>query len=461
MDKKDLLPFHLFHHQDKHFVINIENMCASAVDDPTAEALEMIAAGSKTLSLDRKESLKKLGIISVDWRKNQRPAKKGPYPIINLCLFLTQSCNLNCVYCYGDGGGYGTGGTLEEKTAFQAVDWLIEQSGKMKRIHIGFFGGEPFLKFPLMKAIIEYANQRVQEVNKEIDYNCTTNATLLDDEQIAFIKDNNISVLISIDGPREVHDAQRPFANGKGSYDFIVPRIKKMLSILPDTPGHAVIVGNTDPQMVKDALKEIGFRKISVIPASQSLFSEDPDNRQGKRDISNLLNVLEQEAETWIRLTQSRDIQALEKLKDRSNLYFGLVALFQHNKIYHACNAGLGMFAVSVTGDVYLCQRFVGMDKYKIGTVFDHDLNREKYQKSPISNPLCSACLARYYCAGGCRHDNVGSGGSITTPSEEMCRLRRRELELAASILCRLDPADQDFLLGSKILTPKPCPLDF
>jgi uncharacterized protein len=351
---------------------------------------------------------------------------------------------------------------MEEKAAFQAVDWLIEQSGKMKKIHLGFFGGEPFLKFPLMKAVVEYAEKRVKEVEKEIDFHCTTNATLLDDEQIAFIKEHSILVLISIDGPREVHDAQRPFANGKGSYDSIVPKIKKLLAVLPDTPGHAVMVGNTDPQLVKDALQEIGFKNFTIIPASQSLFSGEMDNKKSKRDTSSLIHALEQEAETWIRLTQSRDSQALEKLKGKSELFYGLIALFHNSKRYHACSAGLGMVGVSVAGDVYLCHRFVGMDNYKIGSVFEHNLNREKYQESPVtSNAKCMDCFAKYYCAGGCKHDNVGSGGSITTPSEELCQLRCRELELAASIISRLNPGDQAFLLENHILPSKPCPLDF
>lgn len=457
------MPFHLLYHQNKPYVINIERMCAKAIDGLTAEALELLSAQAEALlPADTEQKLKELGIISEDWEKKQRPVRTEPYPIINMCLFLTQSCNLNCVYCYGDGGEYGTGGSLEEKTAYQAVDWLIEKSGNMKKIHLGFFGGEPFLKFSLMKAIVKYTTKRVNEVDKEVEFHCTTNATLLDDEQIAFIQDHNISILISIDGSREIHNAQRPFTNGQGSYDVIVPKIKNLLAVLPDTPAHAVIVGNTDPQVVKDAIKEIGFRKISVITSSQCLFTGDADHQKAERDTSGLLAILEQEAETWMSLIRNRDVRALVELKNKSFLYFGLIALFHNKKMYYACSAGLGMVAVSVTGDVYLCQRFVGMTDYKIGSVFESALNRAQYQISPArSNPLCTACVARYYCAGGCKHDNVGARGSFSTPSEEICHLRRRELELAATIIGRLDSNDQAFLFGGDILPPKPCPLDF
>lgn len=455
-------PHHLFHHEGCYYVINIEGMFAGIIDETAAGVLEMISADS-TAPLDPliEEELKKLGLRG-QASGAKREAKKEPTSVINMCLFLTQSCNLKCVYCYGDGGTYGTGGNMEEKTALQAVDWLIEQSGKMKKIHIGFFGGEPFLMFPLMKAVVEYAKKRAQELEKEVDFHATTNATLLDDEKISFIKEQPVSVMVSFDGPKEVQDAQRPYANGKGSYDSILPKIKKLLAAVPETPGHAVIIGNTDPSLVKEALQEIGFAEIIVMPASRSLFSGDPDKIGSARNTHNLLQELEQEAKTWIRLTQSRDVKALKSLMVSSELYPGMISLFHNSKRYHACGAGLGLVAVSALGDIYLCHRFVGMDEYRLGSVFGKDLTREEYQKSPTTgSTVCSNCFARYYCAGGCKHDNVGSCGSIAAPAKDMCRLRCRELELAAYIICSLKHEDKAFLIEQEVFPPKPCPFDF
>jgi len=136
--------------------------------------------------------------------------------------------------------------------------------------------------------------------------------------------------------------------------------------------------------------------------------------------------------------------------------------LLHNSKRYHACGAGQELVGVSSAGDVYLCHRFVGRDEYKLGSVFTKDLKREEYQKSPTTgNEVCAACFAKFYCAGGCKHDNATSCGSIATPSEDMCQLRCRELELAATILCRIDPEDRAFLFAHQIFTPKPCPLDF
>lgn len=145
MNKGNIVPFHLFHYHGSRYVIDIEGMQASAVDEPTAKVLEMLVAEPEmVLTTGMKEDLNKLGLISEAGDKSKKTVKTESFPIVYIALFLTQSCNLRCIYCYGDGGEYKTGGSMDEKTAFRAVDWLIEQSGKMKQINISFSGGNLF-----------------------------------------------------------------------------------------------------------------------------------------------------------------------------------------------------------------------------------------------------------------------------------------------------------------------------
>jgi uncharacterized protein len=431
---------HVFQHQGGWFAIDVQSMSASAIDAEAAARLPR-RAGTPPKAQE---------------------TENEPVPVANLSLFLTQSCNLNCVYCYGNKGRYGSGGRLSQKTAFQAVDWLIEQSAGMKTLHIGFFGGEPFLNFPMMKKVVNYARQRAQAVGKTMEFNATTNATLLGDEQIAFIKEHGLEVMVSFDGTKDLQDAQRPYANGRGSFDSTLPKIRKLLAAVPETPGHAVLMGNTEPQRVKEALQDIGFAHISVATVSRSLIAREPGTASPLRRVQQHIMALEQEAQTWLDLVDRRDAEGLRRLKDQSGLYAGLTALLHNSKRMHACGAGIGMAAVACSGDIYLCHRFVGRDEYKLGSVFEKELKRQDYQRSPTTHsPVCAVCFARYYCAGGCKHDNAADCGSATTPSEDICRLRRRELELAAVIVASLDPQARAFLTEQQIFSPKPCPLDF
>ena len=464
MDKNmRLKPFHLCNNQGHGYMINIEDMQAHPIDKNIFTLLQQVKDNGDSFSISQnKEQLQALGLISQKQKKTAKKESREPVPIVNAAFFLTQSCNLRCVYCYGEGGEYGHKGNMEEKTAFQAVDWLIDQSGKAKKIHIGFFGGEPFLNFPLMQKIVDYARKRTHEVGKKVDFHATTNGTLLDEKQINFIQDQDISVMISFDGPEEIQDAQRAFAGGKGSYNFIVPKIKNLLAVRPQTRGHAVLMEGTDPQKVKEALKEIGFAESSITPASDCMLTCEAKNPKSGRNLHNAFEFLEQEADRWLTGIKARDSRALKQLKNSSELYVGLLCFSHNSKRYFPCGAGLGLTGISSVGDVYLCHRFVGMDEYKLGNIFDKHIDRDAYLKSPISFVQeCSICPARYYCAGSCRYDNAASTGSVFKPSEEMCRLRRLEFELSAYLSSRLDEADLAFLQEEDIVPPKPCPFDF
>jgi len=464
LDKNTRLkPFHLCNHQDHGYMINIEDVQAHPIDEKTANLLLQASDNGDSFWISQnKEQLQALGLLSQKQKKAAQETPIDPAPIVNAAFFLTQSCNLRCVYCYGDGGEYGHKGNMEAKTAFQAVDWLIGQSGKAKKIHIGFFGGEPFLNFPLMQKIVDYAREKAHKVDKKVAFDAITNGTLLDEKQINFIQDQDISVMISFDGPREIQDAQRPFAGGKGSYDFIVPKIKNLLAVRPQTPCHAVLMEDTDPQKVKEALQEIGFAEVSITPPSNCMLTCEAKNPKSDRNLHNILELLEREANTWLEGIKARDSQALKQLKSSSELYHGLLMFSHNSKKYFPCGAGLGLTGISSEGDVYLCHRFVGMDVYKLGNIFDKHIDRDAYLKSPIDFiQECSNCPARHYCAGSCRYDNAASTGSVFKPPEEMCRLRCREFELSAYLISRLDEADRAFLQEEGIVPPKPCPLDF
>lgn len=434
---------HMFQYQNNTYSINVESMTANIINDENAELLQ---CASQSFSAPKPHSE---GTLSQQ------------YPVVNLILFLTQSCNLKCTYCYGDGGQYGAGGNMDETTAFRSVDWLIEQSGKRKQIYIGFFGGEPFLQFSLMKRIVAYAKERAAVTEKIVGFHATSNATLFDDEIIDFVRENNILVSVSIDGPQEIQDAQRPYANGEGSYESILPNIKKLLKAMPQTLGHAVLVGDTHPQIVKEMFRSIGFTSFSMTQASQSLFMDQKNKTKSLRDTDHIIRQLEQEAEEWLQYINKRDISSLENVKKISRLYVALRSLLHNSKRWHGCGAGLGLNAVSVTGDVYLCHRFVGQNEYKIGSVFEEPLKQETYQQNLISDSVCADCFAKYHCAGGCKYDNVVAHGSMFIPAEDVCCVKRKELELAAYIICNLTEEDQCYLVDQELFPPKPCPFDF
>ncbi|HLP48746.1 MAG TPA: radical SAM protein, partial [Candidatus Kapabacteria bacterium] len=132
--------------------------------------------------------------------------KQGEDPedgIKRLVLFVSQACNLKCRYCYIHANDRIEKKYMSEEVAMAAVDLLFQESKNIKDLRIGFYGGEPMLQFDLIKRIIPYAKGKAEKLQKTILFTMTTNGTLLTDETIKFIVENNIHAAVSLDGNRE------------------------------------------------------------------------------------------------------------------------------------------------------------------------------------------------------------------------------------------------------------------
>ncbi len=130
-------------------------------------------------------------------------------------LYLAEACNLRCRYCYVDGNAALNNGLMPWEIARQAIDLVFSRAGDADQIHITFFGGEPLLNKPVLRRAMDYSQQLGAERGKQVIYSMTTNATLLDDEIIDLIKRYNFGLMVSLDGPPEVQDRMRPFADGR------------------------------------------------------------------------------------------------------------------------------------------------------------------------------------------------------------------------------------------------------
>lgn len=456
-------PYHTFRHDDDDIcLINPEKMTAINIDESTAALLELVPKDLGSAAIPEAESaLEKLGLIDKEERLGREKTSAKAASVVNIALLVTQQCNLRCIYCYGNGGGYGSGGEMNRKTAYRAVDWLIEQSKDIRKLGITFFGGEPLLNFSLMKEVVHYALKRGNESGKEFEFNITTNASLLDDEKIVFFKEYKINPLVSFDGPKEIQDTQRPFKNGKGSYELTLSKIKQLLEGLPKSACRAIIVGATSPVVVDNALREIGFGARHLGLVSPSLFGEENDSHVAERDFTEMLSWAQAMSRELRAGIKERDTERLNNLKGSGTLGGFVEQFVNSQKRYFPCSAGRDFVGVSCSGNIYLCHRFVGIEGQRLGDIYNGDLKREIYQVSPLrSREKCANCFAKYLCGGGCYHDNLGTTGSVFEADEGLCAHIRRLTELAAAICCRLSEDDKAYLVKEKIISKKLCPLD-
>jgi len=175
--------------------------------------------------------------------------EQSELPVKNITFVVTENCNLRCTYCYEHRKNCDT--RMSKDIGRKAVDMLFEEDAKQDGTYISssnaeavileFIGGEPLLEVELMDYIIEYFRYKALTINHRWALHhmisISTNGILYGLEDVQrFIEKNEgrISISISIDGNKELHDSCRLFPDGKGSYDIVEKAFIKQLRKNPN-----------------------------------------------------------------------------------------------------------------------------------------------------------------------------------------------------------------------------------
>lgn len=349
-----------------------------------------------------------------------------------MCLNIAHDCNLRCKYCFASEGGYnGRRELMSKDVGKSAIDFVIEKSGPRKNIEIDLFGGEPLMNFDAIKSIVDYGIEQGKRNNKVIRFTMTTNATLLNDEIMDYIDKNMGNIVLSIDGRKAVNDAVRVRADGKGSYDDILPKIKKMVNMRKKEKQYYVrgtfTSQNLDFYNDVIALADSGFNEISIEPVVLP-----PEDKLSLKEEH--LGIIFEQYEKIAGEIIKRGNQGFK-------FYHFAVDLDGGPCIYKrvsGCGAGFEYIAVTPQGDIYPCHQFVGNENYKMGTVYEKDINIDianQFRNAHIYNKhKCRDCWAKFYCSGGCQANNYNFNGSILEPYDLGCKLQKKRLECALMI---------------------------
>ncbi|MBI5821379.1 MAG: radical SAM protein [Verrucomicrobia bacterium] len=355
-------------------------------------------------------------------------------------LALAETCNLACKYCY-----CGTcreivpnQGLMSETVARQAITWLFAVSGRNKNVSITFFGGEPLLNKPVLRFAINYSQRLAKLHGKKVSYSMTTNGTLLDEEVIGYIKRYNFGLMVSLDGPPEIHDAQCPTRGGRGSFDMAAAGIKKLMA-----RRRAVTVRCTMTHPVPRMLNLIkffeafGFTRIvlgrAVNPMHPSLADCTED------DLAECDRQEREELIPWM----------LEKLAaGETPKYFPYASFIAEQEkdtrtseaSPFKCGACRGTTTVGADGTLYPCHRYVGMQAWRIGNITDGPDEKRCKQfwrdyRASIDHH-CESCWLWMQCKGPCPWEISRADGSFCKPHRH-CDLVKRYAESAAYVYAR------------------------
>lgn len=354
-----------------------------------------------------------------------------------LCLHIAHDCNLACKYCFAQEGEYhGRRALMSLEVGKRALDFLIENSGNRKNLEVDFFGGEPLMNWEVVKELVRYGRSKEKEYNKNFRFTLTTNGVLLNDEVMEFVNKEMSNVVLSLDGRKEINDMMRPFRNGKGSYDLIVPKFRKLADSRNQTNYYVrgtFTRNNLDFSNDVIEYADLGFKQMSMEPV---VASPEEDYALREEDIPAILKEYDKLALEYIKR---------KKEGNGFNFFHFMIDLQQGPcvlKRMAGCGSGTEYLAVTPWGDLYPCHQFVGQEEFLLGNVFEGIKNTKIRDEFKLCNVYakekCSSCFAKFYCSGGCAANSYQFHGNITDAYDIGCEMERKRVECAIMIKAAL-----------------------
>lgn len=361
------------------------------------------------------------------------------FSIEHLFLYVTDNCNLRCSYCRNEAEFKGLG-SMSTHIARASINFLLESSANNPRCIVEFFGGEPLLNMVVITDTVEYAEEQAKKLGKEIKFVLTTNGTLLTDKIIDFLQKHNILTMVSLDGPRELHDGCRKFPNGRGSFNIMFPKVQKLLRV---HKSNTIAVSTLTHYSAKECeriisfMKESGFKTVYMSPVNVHI----PSNLDRSPEYA-----LTSEDRQWIRRGYANVLQSPtgELLNiDFQGIGATLGLIHRKEKRYYGCprRAGISMLAVNPNGDVYPCSNLFSYEQYKLGNLLTgvHKMDvRRRFIENSVDDTACRRCWARYLCGGRCSVEGILLLGDPKKVATEKCRITRSAIKESIALYARL-----------------------
>ena len=358
-----------------------------------------------------------------------------------LCLHIAHDCNLACKYCFAEEGEYhGRRALMSYEVGKKALDFLIANSGTRRNLEVDFFG-EPLMNWQVVKDLVAYGREQEKLHDKHFRFTLTTNGVLLNDEVQEFVNKEMDNVVISLDGRKEVNDQMRPFRNGKGSYDLIVPKFQKLAESRNQEKYYirgTFTRNNLDFSKDVEHFADLGFKQMSIEPVVGD--DTEPYAIQ-KEDLPQIFEEYDKLAKFLIER---------EKSGRGFNFFHFMIDLEGGpcvSKRLSGCGSGTEYLAVTPWGDFYPCHQFVGQEEFLMGNV-DEGITKPEIAEefrgcSVYSKESCRTCFARFYCSGGCMANSYKFHNTIHDTYEVSCEMERKRVECAIMIKAALADEEQ------------------
>ena len=360
-----------------------------------------------------------------------------------ITLQLTQQCNFRCNYCiYSEDHSKMQRSHSNKKMDFsvakKAVDFLWEHSVDSPDANIGFYGGEPLLVFDLIKQVIEYSKELFY--GKLITYNITTNGSLLEDDVVDYLVENGVSLMISLDGPKSIHDSNRHFANGRGTYDDVMAKIQRIKE------RHPAYWKDIQYSMVMDPAND--FDEISKICNEESIVSKNVTASMLDQDYDGIVPEASDEyirnyeyglflayLAHWKRYPEDKvspiSLHRVESSLGQMYHIDMMGALRDMDVPAGPCVPGMMRLFIDVDGQLFPCERVSEQsDAMKIGHLdsgFEAEKVRQLIEVGQITEEACRNCWCFRLCNQCAKKADEGNDNLSSAARLRYCKYSRSD----------------------------------
>lgn len=454
-------PFiHLFKHKGYNFVLDLHTNRIFSLQPAEAQVLERWVDGTELAEISKEfpnevaeiEHLRAHGLFcceqplslafGIGWEEIcHNILHKRSITIIE----ITQQCNLRCTYCTF-GGGFRDRRThsstrMSHELLMRSIEAAFEHGTDLDEIFITFYGGEPLSSFDLLRTGASFALKMAS--GKKIGFSLTTNATHIDEPKARFLRDSGFSVLVSLDGTKDLHDHFRVYPDGRGSYADTVRGLKTLLDVYPSESHHKIGLNMVVPSATWITYIEKLWDEEPWIPRTIRARASIVDPPAGfefpEVPLGATLPTMEQE---WLacltkpssaRTTLAREIYdgSLARLHQRPIFFTDERSFFPNG----CCIPGVRKIYVQADGTYQLCERVHGIPS--IGSVQQGvDLKRIREiidEYNTLSFKDCKDCWAVSTCD-LCFADAYQNGGFSLEKKREACVRVKRSLSSNLSL---------------------------
>lgn len=427
--------FYLFEFQNKYFYYDFSQNLILQVTEKLFTIIDKYIKDQCLVQdeLVYIESLQKNGLLQY-----MSQAKSANSTIMSDIAYLsfapTYNCNFKCSYCFGECGNYFKGNekSFSHKSLKNMLDcFFYKIFPDAKHYRIDFVsGGEPLLGYPIIKETINYCENFEAITGKKVSIWMCTNASLITDEIIEFLSHHSVSIGISIDGDKSTNDANRKFADGRGTYDEIVKGIELIKNNGNVSRKFKSIWGlctatneNCDIVNILTHLKSLGFESVQIRLIRSCEHYE----------IKKLTNEYERLSQFLLSKYRNGDLSFLRMILN-DNDQFGkiLKRIILGNTICKRCDAGINKITICPDGTIYPCDSLVGISECLIGTLENPVLKNEFFKETSVDSiPKCKDCDIKHLCGGDCYYNSLKKSNNIQVPDNEYCQLQRFLLHLS------------------------------